>query len=80
MSAEKFPLILEWVDRMWKDPVVQECKIDPKMFTDHYIKYRTGRPDFTIGFKSQEPVKELLENLDGLRDPATRDRIDNPCK
>ena len=74
MSAEKFPKVTGWVERMWKDPVVQECKIDAKLFIDHYSKYRTGRPDFTLGASKAEPVKELLENLDGLRDPSTRDR------
>nr|KAG5701486.1 hypothetical protein BaRGS_000882 [Batillaria attramentaria] len=74
MSAEKFPLVTSWVARMWQDPAVQECKIDSKLFVDHYSKYRTGRPDFTIGMKKPEPVPELLENLDGLRDPSTRDR------
>jgi hypothetical protein len=63
---------------MWQDPVVQECKIDPKLFVDHYAKYRTGRPDFTIGAKKPAEVPELLENLDGLRDPSTRDRKANP--
>ncbi|KAK7091939.1 glutathione S-transferase omega-1-like isoform X2 [Littorina saxatilis] len=74
MSASKFPKLTAWVQRMWKDPVVQECKIDGKLFVDHYSKYRTGRPDFTIGMAKPEPIKETLENLDGLRDPSTRDR------
>ena len=74
MSAEKFPQMTGWVQRMWQDPVVLECKIDPKLFVDHYSKYRTGKPDFTIGASKAEPVKEPLENLDGLRDPSTRDR------
>lgn len=75
MSEDKFPLMTAWVNRMWQDPAAQECKIDPKLFTDHYSKYRTGRPDFTIGMKKPEAVPELLENLDGLRDPSTRDRL-----
>lgn len=74
MSTEKFAHVAGWVERMWKNPVVQECKIDPQLFITHYSMYRTGKPDFTIGAHKAEPVKELLENLDGLRDPSTRDR------
>lgn len=74
MSSEKFPLLTVWVSQMWKDPVVQECKIDPELFIQHYIQYRTGRPDFTIGASKPKGIPEALENLDGLRDPATRDR------
>ncbi|KAL8561396.1 hypothetical protein ACOMHN_063323 [Nucella lapillus] len=74
MSGKRFPKVIAWVDRMWKEPVVQECKIDPQLFITHYTQYRTGKPDFTIGAKKAEPTKELLENLDGLRDPNTRDR------
>lgn len=74
MSEEKFPLVTAWVAVMWKDSVVQECKIDPKLFVDHYMQYRTGRPDFTIGAKKPAAVPELLENLDGLREAHTRDR------
>lgn len=74
MSEEKFPLLTQWVQRMWKDPTVLECKINPKLFTDHYSMYRTGRPDFTIGASKPAAVPELLENLDGLREAHTRDR------
>lgn len=74
MTVEKFPRMVGWVESMWKDPAVQECQIDPQLFVEHYSQYRTGRPDFTIGAHKAEPVAELLENLDGLRDPRTRDR------
>eukprot|EP00745_Piridium_sociabile_P019597 TRINITY_DN29633_c0_g1_i2.p2 TRINITY_DN29633_c0_g1~~TRINITY_DN29633_c0_g1_i2.p2 ORF type:complete len:269 (+),score=78.35 TRINITY_DN29633_c0_g1_i2:79-885(+) len=74
MSPEKFPKMTAWVALMWKDPVVQECKIDAQLFITHYSMYRTGKPDFTIGASKVEPVKELLENLDGLREAHTRDR------
>ncbi|XP_046578640.1 glutathione S-transferase omega-1-like isoform X2 [Haliotis rubra] len=73
MDETKYPTITAWVARMWKDPVVQECKIDGRLFVDHYDKYRTGKPDFTIGADPKRaPVEEALENLDGLRDPKTR--------
>ncbi|XP_076437899.1 glutathione S-transferase omega-1-like [Babylonia areolata] len=76
MSGEKFPKVTAWVEWMWQDPVVQECRIDPQLFLTHYSKYRTGKPDFTIRASNEtsEPVQEALENLDGLRDPSTRDR------
>ncbi|XP_059150014.1 pyrimidodiazepine synthase-like [Physella acuta] len=72
----KYPHITAWVDRMWQDPVVQACMTDRKMLTVHYEKYRTGKPDFTIGSVklTNNVVQDPLENLDGLRDPATRDR------
>ncbi|BFZ11245.1 hypothetical protein BsWGS_14284 [Bradybaena similaris] len=74
VSAEKYPHLRAWVDRMWKDPVVLKCMIDPQLMIDHYQFYRTGKPDFTLGAVKPAPVQELLENLDGLRDPTTRDR------
>jgi hypothetical protein len=77
MSETKFPTIAQWVRRMWQDSVVQECKVDPKLFVDFYAKYRTGKPDFTMGAKEPAEVPEL-ENLDGLRDPSMRDRKANP--
>ncbi|ESP01809.1 hypothetical protein LOTGIDRAFT_172362 [Lottia gigantea] len=74
MKKEEFPLLTAWVDRMWKDPAVLDCKIDKQLFVDHYSKYRTGKPDFTIGAKKSKVIDEPLENLDGLRDPSTRFR------
>ncbi|GFN86626.1 glutathione s-transferase omega-1 [Plakobranchus ocellatus] len=83
LSSKDCPRLLAWIDRMWKDPVVQHCKIDPELLTKHYTIYRKGRPDFTIGADgkatgsdSQESVvvPEALENLDGLREAHTRDR------
>ncbi|CAL1530165.1 unnamed protein product [Lymnaea stagnalis] len=70
-----YPHISGWTERMWKDPVVLKCMIDPKLMTEHYAHYRTGKPDFTIGAeKPGKVLQEPLENLDGLRDPVTRDR------
>jgi len=47
--------------------------------TEFYSKYRTGKPDFKMGAKGDgvpaaKVDEEVLENLDGLRDPKTRDR------
>ena len=79
LSALSCPCIIAWVDHMWKNPVVQHCKIEPELLTQHYALYRKGRPDFTIGADgkaapSQAAVPEALENLDGLREAHTRDR------
>ncbi|XP_050408257.1 glutathione S-transferase omega-1 isoform X1 [Patella vulgata] len=74
MTKEVFPNLMAWIDKMWQDKAAQECKIDSKLFVDHYSKYRTGKPDFTIGAQKDNIVHETLENLDGLRDPSTRFR------
>ena len=64
---------------MWKDPIVQHCKVDPELMTQFYALYRKGRPDFTIGADvtsttNQSVIPEALENLDQLREAHTRDR------
>ncbi|KAH9489973.1 Glutathione S-transferase omega-1 [Bulinus truncatus] len=75
ICPQTYPRITAWIERMWQDPVVLKCMIDPKMMTEHYAQYRTGKPDFTIGAeKPVTSVQEPLENLDSLRDPSTRDR------